>query len=110
MGYTNQRVRASRRQGNPLPGFEGPLSKLTVSTITREQRDLGLETQGPHGMLADEHAASDQFHHFFLSSPSISIAGGTDEIQRNHLAERILGLPKEPLSESNSEVVEDKET
>ena len=110
MGYTNQRVRASRRQGNSLPGFEGPMSKLTVSTITREQRDLGLETQGPHGMLADEHGPSGQFHHFFLSSPAISIAGGTDEIQRNHLAERILGLPKEPLFDPNSVVVEDKKT
>jgi|TARA_Y100001001_G_scaffold151362_1_gene162880 acyl-CoA dehydrogenase len=86
------------------------MSKLTVSTITREQRDLGLETQGPHGMLADEHGPSGQFHHFFLSSPAISIAGGTDEIQRNHLAERILGLPKEPLFDPNSVVVEDKKT
>ena len=107
MGYTNQRVHASRRKGNPLPGFEGPMSKLTVSRITRGQRDLGLETQGPHGMLADEDAASAQFHHFFLSSPAISIAGGTDEIQRNHLAERILQLPKDPPFDSKSAVADE---
>lgn len=110
MGYTNQRVRASRRQGTPLPGFEGPMSKLTVSQITRGQRDLGLETQGAHGMLADEDAASTQFHHFFLSSPAISIAGGTDEIQRNHLAERVLQLPKEPTVDSQPSPAEDETT
>ena len=110
MKYTNQRVRASRRQGNPLPGFEGPMSKLTVSRITRAQRDLGLATQGAHGMLAEEDAASAQFHHFFLSSPAISIAGGTDEIQRNHLAERILQLPREPSADENPVSTEDKGT
>lgn len=90
LGYTNWRMR-----GGSSPGLEGPISKLTVSDITRLQRELGLRVQGPYGTLLGEDAASDRFQEFALSSPATSIAGGTDEIQRNHLAEKVLGLPRE---------------
>ena len=80
MGYTNLRMRSSS-----VPGLEGPISKITVSDITRGQRDLGLAVQGAYGMLADDDAPSAGFQDFALSSPATSIAGGTDEIQRNHL-------------------------
>lgn len=99
MGYTNQRVRVSGKAGG-LPGAEGAISKLTVSEITRGQRELGLAVQGAAGMLMGDHAPSGQFQYFALGSPSISIAGGTDEIQRNHLGERVLGLPAEPRSDT----------
>lgn len=92
LGYTNSRLRSAG-----LPGLEGPLSKVTVSDITRAQRDLGLRVQGPRGMLVGSDAGSEAFQAFALSSPATSIAGGTDEIQRNHLAEKVLGLPKERL-------------
>ena len=92
LGYTNLRMRSSG-----APGIEGPISKLTVSEITRRQRELGLLVQGPHGMLLGEAAPSPRFQDFALSSPSTSIAGGTDEIQKNHLAERVLGLPRDPV-------------
>ncbi len=92
MGYTNQR---SGRAAPPA-GAVGPMSKIRVSSLTRGQRDLGLRVQGPAGTLVDDDARSASFQYFALSSPSISIAGGTDEIQRNHLAERVLGLPREP--------------
>jgi alkylation response protein AidB-like acyl-CoA dehydrogenase len=91
IGYTNQRMRASS-----VPGLEGPICKITVSDITRGQRELGLRVQGASGMLVDDDAASAGFQDFALSSPSTSVAGGTDEIQRNHLAEKVLGLPREP--------------
>jgi alkylation response protein AidB-like acyl-CoA dehydrogenase len=91
MGYTNQRMRSSS-----VPGLEGPISKITVSDITRGQRDLGLAVQGAYGMLTDDDSPSAGFQDFALSSPATSIAGGTDEIQRNHLAEKVLGLPREP--------------
>ena len=89
---TNQRGRSAA----PPAGAAGPISKLGVSHLTRGQRDLGLALQGPAGALVGDDAPSASFQYFALSSPSLSIAGGTDEIQRNHLAERVLGLPREP--------------
>jgi len=94
MNFTNLRARAERR-----PGPEGAISKITVSELTRGQRDLGLAVQGPHGMLTGADAPSAQFQHFALSTPALSIAGGTDQIQRNHLGERSLGLPGEPKTD-----------
>jgi hypothetical protein len=43
--------------------------------------------------------ADDPWNLFFLTSPSLSIRGGTDEIQRNIVAERVLGLPGEPRTD-----------
>jgi len=92
MTYTNVRGRRSA----PQPGAIGPTSKIAVSDLTRAQRDLGLELQGPAGTLTGGDAPSPAFQYFALNSPSLSIAGGTDEIQRNHLAEKVLGLPRDP--------------
>jgi alkylation response protein AidB-like acyl-CoA dehydrogenase len=100
MGYTNLRAKAGDA-ARPLPGVEGPISKITVSDLSRGQRDVGLQVQGPHGMLDDDDAPSRQFQSFALGTPAISIAGGTDEIQRNNLAERVLGLPPEPRSDKD---------
>jgi alkylation response protein AidB-like acyl-CoA dehydrogenase len=97
MNYTNSRMRSGS-----APGFEGPISKLTVSMITRLQRDLGLRVQEAAGMLIGEDAPSAAFQEFALSSPSTSIAGGTDEIQKNHLAEKVLGLPREPVLDQDA--------
>jgi alkylation response protein AidB-like acyl-CoA dehydrogenase len=95
MTYTNQRLRAGKGASD-RPGWEGPASKLTVSDLTRGQRDLGLAALGAYGMLAAPDSPSEGFAHFALHTPSLSIAGGTDEIQRNSLAEKVLGLPPEP--------------
>ncbi len=109
MTFTNQRVKAARKgakasPATPAPGVEAAGSKLTVSALTRAQRDLGLAVQGPYGMLTGDDADTGRegagtFQYFALSTPALSIAGGTDEIQRNHLGERVLGLPSEPSPE-----------
>jgi alkylation response protein AidB-like acyl-CoA dehydrogenase len=51
--------------------------------------ELALAIQGPAGTVKNEWTDS------FLSAPSIRIAGGSDEVQRNVLGERVLGLPAE---------------
>ncbi|MBV8296979.1 MAG: acyl-CoA dehydrogenase, partial [Acidimicrobiia bacterium] len=56
--------------------------------------DLGLDVEGLGGLVSS--AGEDQWLTLFLTAPSISIRGGTDEIQRNILGERVLGLPPEP--------------
>jgi hypothetical protein len=45
---------------------------------------------------ASEHDAGAEWRTLFLTAPSISIRGGTDEVQRNIVGERVLGLPPEP--------------
>lgn len=101
MTYTNQRTR-SPGEAAPRSGAVGPISKITVSDLGRGQRDLGLAVQGPHGMLLGGDAPSSEFQHYALSTPALSIAGGTDEIQRNALGERVLGLPGEPKPDTTS--------
>jgi alkylation response protein AidB-like acyl-CoA dehydrogenase len=58
-------------------------------------RDLcdGSGGRGRRSDRRDEEVASGQFQQMLLSSPSMRIAGGTDEILRNIIAERVLGLP-----------------
>jgi alkylation response protein AidB-like acyl-CoA dehydrogenase len=56
--------------------------------------DLAIDLEGPAGIAGDP--GSDPWQTLFLTGPSLSIRGGTDEIQRNILGERVLGLPPEP--------------
>jgi hypothetical protein len=56
--------------------------------------DLGMDLEGPASLVGTDNP--DEWQSMFLMSPSLSIRGGTDEIQRNILGERVLGLPSEP--------------
>src|SRR5690606_38947654 len=91
------------------PGPEANTAKLSMSRIVRLSRDLGLRILGPYGTLhayegqdrkALDEATGNPFAgmvtEMALFSPAPSIYGGTDEIQRNIIGERVLGLPKEP--------------
>ncbi|HZN13795.1 MAG TPA: acyl-CoA dehydrogenase family protein [Acidimicrobiales bacterium] len=64
--------------------------KLSYAQHNKALGELALALQGPAGALRNEWTDS------FLSAPSIRIAGGSDEVQRNILGERVLGLPAEP--------------
>ena len=87
---TVQRARAAAEAGR-VPGPEGSGSKLRMSSTFKALGDLALDLAGPAGVVGE-----DDWLTFFLTGPSLSIRGGTDEIQRNIVGERVLGLPREP--------------
>jgi alkylation response protein AidB-like acyl-CoA dehydrogenase len=88
-------ARAGRR-----PSAHGSLTKLARSQLVRAGRDTGMSVLGAQGMLQEpEVEGGSEIRHRALSSPGASIAGGTDEIQRGIVGERVLGLPKEPRTD-----------
>ena len=74
--------------GEPGPGGSG--GKLRLVDVFKARTELIKDALGPAGMLVGPG------HVEFLTGPSMSIRGGTDEVQRNIIGERILGLPPEP--------------
>ena len=94
--YTSLRVQAAKAAGRG-PGPEVSTGKLVASELVRQLRDVGLEALGPYGQLmGDETPLGGMLQQLALFSPAISIAGGSDQIQRNIIGERVLGLPGEP--------------
>ena len=93
--WSAQRARAEAKAGQQ-PGPFANLAKLTGSEIGRQSRSLAPRVLGAEGMLAGDDAPhGGAVTDMVLSQPSSSIAGGTDEIQRNIIGERGLGLPKD---------------
>jgi len=93
--YTNLRAMAKIAVGQ-LPGPEMSLAKLSLTANMLRTSDLVSSVLGA-SIIADTgtwgtYAWSD----YVLSAPGMRIAGGTDEVLRNVLGERVLGLPKEP--------------
>ena len=79
-------------------GAEPNIGKLVMSELFRSFRELGLDILGADGMLSgdSEPQTSGAIGEIALFSPGPSIYGGTDQIQRNIIGERVLGLPREP--------------
>jgi len=106
--YNNERLKAVRAGGGDIAGM-GNISKLSMSNIVRLQRDLGLAIVGAQGMLHAYQPGSQKVLDEATGNPFLTavtttalyaqappIYGGTDQIQRNIIGERVLGLPKEP--------------
>ena len=84
-------ARAAALSGGSAPGPEGSMAKLRSVSAFKARAYLGKNLGGAAGMLSDSPG-----HLEFLTAPSMSIRGGTDEVQRNIVGERVLGLPGEP--------------
>jgi alkylation response protein AidB-like acyl-CoA dehydrogenase len=94
--WTSRRARAAQRQGRPQ-GPEGSLGKLAASNVARACARVHTLITGTEAMLTGSESPRDGIiAEILVSVPAVSIAGGTDEIQRNIIAERVLDLPKEP--------------
>ncbi len=96
---------AGKIKSGGQPGPEVSTLKLLGSEMGRQIRDVGLESMGAHGMLYGQDAPADGlFHAYSMFTPAQSIAGGSDEVQRNIIGERVLGLPREPGEKEQREL------
>jgi alkylation response protein AidB-like acyl-CoA dehydrogenase len=103
--YTNSRAAAKARIGNPGP--EGSIAKLALANVNKATYELCIDLLGADGLVDYDYtfrrpdeagldAPLGSSRKMFLRARANSIEGGTSEIMRNILGERILGLPGEP--------------
>jgi alkylation response protein AidB-like acyl-CoA dehydrogenase len=102
---TNMRAAAAARAGNPGP--EGSIAKLALANINKATYEFCIDVLGADGIVDYDYtfkrpdeagldAPLGSARKMFLRTRANSIEGGTSEIMRNILGERILGLPGEP--------------
>ncbi len=99
--WTARRARAAQEQGK-AQGPEGSLGKLASSHIARAAARVHTQLTGAGALLTGEDGPlNGTIAEILVSVPATSIAGGTDEIQRNIIAERVLKMPKETGVDTN---------
>ena len=99
--WTSRRARAAQEQGKPQ-GPEGSLGKLVSSHVARQAARVHTYMGGQEVLLSGKDGPMDGvITEILISVPAGSIAGGTDEIQRNIISERVLQMPKEPSVDTN---------
>jgi alkylation response protein AidB-like acyl-CoA dehydrogenase len=97
LGEVNRWNMLRARSGAGRTGGEGNMAKLAMSELVRQSREVGNLVNGADGMLDRTDSSSGGIvQEMTLFSPAPSIYGGTDQVQRNIIGERVLGLAKEP--------------
>jgi alkylation response protein AidB-like acyl-CoA dehydrogenase len=78
------------------PGPEASVGKLLATDTMARTSEVTRMLLGPDLTVRSDRWGTWAWNEHVLGAPGYRIAGGTDEIQRNILAERVLGLPREP--------------
>jgi alkylation response protein AidB-like acyl-CoA dehydrogenase len=89
------RIRGAVAAGR-VPGPEGSVAKLSGAMLAKRSADLACRIAGPSAAAWPAGEPAPHSTQMVLGAPGIGIAGGTNEVMRNILGERVLGLPKEP--------------
>ena len=99
--WTALRARAAQQLGRPQ-GPEGSIGKLVGSHVARAAARVHTSIDGANALLTGSDGTLDGvIAEVLVSTPATSIAGGTDEIQRNIISERILQMPKDISLDTN---------
>jgi alkylation response protein AidB-like acyl-CoA dehydrogenase len=100
--FTKFRTMTALSKGE-TPGPENSIHKLVNASKLQDIASYGMDLMGEAGMVIDDDLveAWGMFQSALLSSPSARIAGGSDEILKNIIAERVLGLPADIRVDKN---------
>ncbi len=100
--YTRFRTMTALSRGE-TPGPENSIAKLVNASKLQDIASFGMDMMGQAGLVVDDDLAEAyaMFQSALLSSPSARIAGGSDEILRNIIAERVLGMPADIRVDKN---------
>ncbi|GAB2929313.1 acyl-CoA dehydrogenase family protein [Nonomuraea fastidiosa] len=91
----NERL-AQETKAGVFPGARGSAAKLLLAELTQFQADLATRLVGPEATLAGHPLAR-----AISMAPGMALGGGTNEIMRNIIGDRVLGLPPEPRVDKN---------
>jgi acyl-CoA dehydrogenase len=93
--FLNARILAKIGRGQ-IPDAEGSIVKLVLANLVSDIAATGMQILGADAMELGSARDGDAIQRAFLGGPAFHIGGGTDEIQKNLIGERVLGLPKDP--------------
>ena len=95
-GLKNTKLRTmSALSKGETPGPEASITKIVSANKLQDIGNFGMDSLDMSGMLKTDNAEIQSFQNAWLGAPGLRIAGGTDEILKNIIAERVLGLPQD---------------
>jgi len=94
--YTTYRTMTALSRGQ-TPGPENSIAKVVSATVMQDMANTAMELEDQFGIITDPKLAplAGAFQSALMAAPGLRIAGGTDEILRNIIAERVLGMPQD---------------